>query len=148
MPNLARRLSMVTSLGYGRWINGLNGVYAQASTSVTQRHGKGNLTLTSIKAGYMLNMKQAVTGVPTQDDVFQVTGIVAPTLGIATRKGYDTQVAPGIHAALQAGWKVCDAIELFVEPSTTVYSKRIEPIRTGHPAEGELNLSIGTKIHF
>lgn len=148
MPNLGRRLSMVTSLGYGRWINGLNGVYAQASTSVTQRHGKGNLTLTSIKAGYMLNMKQAVTGVPTQDDVFQVTGIVAPTLGIATRKGYDTQVAPGIHAALQAGWKVCDAVELFVEPSTTVYSKRIEPIRTGHPAEGELNLSIGTKIHF
>ena len=95
----------------------------------------------------MLDAKAAVTGLPTTDDVFQATAIVGPTLGIASRKDQDTKVAAGVHAALQAGWRVSNNLELYVEPSATVYSKKIEQW-TQHPAEGELKLSVGAKLHF
>ena len=43
--------------------------------------------------------------------------------------------------------RVTDNLELYVEPSATVYSKKIEPY-TPHPAEGELKLSVSAKVHF
>lgn len=147
MSPFGRKLQMVTTLGYGHWLSGLHGVYGEVSNSVVQSRGKGNQNITSVTAAYMLDAKAAVTGLPTTDDVFQATAIVGPTLGIASRKDQDTKVAAGVHAALQAGWRVSNNLELYVEPSATVYSKKIEQW-TQHPAEGELKLSVGAKLHF
>lgn len=147
MSPFGRKLQMVTTLGYGRWLSGMHGVYGEVSNSVVQRRGKGNQNITSLTAAYMLDAKAAVTGLPTANDVFQTTAIVGPTIGISSRKNHDTKVTMGIHAALQAGWRVTDNLELYVEPSATVYSKKIEPY-TPHPAEGELKLSVGAKVHF
>lgn len=147
MSPFGRKLQMVTTLGYGRWLSGMHGVYGEVSNSVVQRRGKGNQNITSLTAAYMLDAKAAVTGLPTANDVFQTTAIVGPTIGISSRKDHDTKVVMGIHAALQAGWRVTDNLELYVEPSATVYSKKIEP-HSPHPAEGELKLSVGAKVHF
>lgn len=147
MPSFGRKLSFVASLGYGRWIDGMSGVYGEVANSVIQRHGERNQNLTTVTAAYMLDVKRAVTGSDTSDDVFRLTGIVGPSLGVSSREGRDTRVAPGIHAAVQAGWRVADNVELFVEPSATVFGKGIEMPKS-HPAEGELKLSVGAKVHF
>lgn len=147
---LNRHLTLDLDAAYNRLkVGDINsrGVYGEVSNSVVQRRGKGNQNITSLTAAYMLDAKAAVTGLPTANDVFQTTAIVGPTIGISSRKDHDTKVVMGIHAALQAGWRVTDNLELYVEPSATVYSKKIEPY-TPHPAEGELKLSVGAKVHF
>ena len=147
MSPFGRKLSFVASLGYGRWIGGTSGVYGEVANSVVQRHGERNQNLTTVTAAWMLDVKRAVTGSDTSDDVFRLTGIVGPSLGVSSREGRDTRVAPGIHAAVQAGWRVTDNMELFVEPSATVFGNGIETPKI-HPAEGELKLSVGAKVHF
>ena len=142
------RLSYVVDMSYGRWIDGVNGVQGGLSNSVIQRRGKGNENLTSIHAGYMMNIKSAVTGENTDSHTFQLTGIAAASLNIASWENHDTKVAPGLMGAIQAGVRVSPTVELYLEPSATLLSKNIAITPKNHPIESELKLTIGTKVRF
>ncbi len=142
------RLSFVSDISYGRWLDGVNGVHAGISNSVIQRNGKGNESITSIHAGYMMNINSAVTGESTDYKTFQLTGIAAASLNIASWKNHDTKVAPGLMGAVQAGVKVSPNVEIYLEPSATVFTKKIALTPMNHPVEGELKLSLGTKVNF
>lgn len=142
------RLSYVVDMSYGRWIDGVNGVQGGLSNSVIQRRGKGNENLTSIHAGYMMNIKSAVMGENTDSHTFQLTGIAAASLNIASWENHDTKVAPGLMGAIQAGVRVSPTVELYLEPSATLLSKKIAITPKNHPIESELKLTIGTKVRF
>lgn len=96
----------------------------------------------------MMNIKSAVTGESTADHTFQLTGIAAASLNIASWKNHDTKVAPGLMGAVQAGVMVAPNVELYLEPSATVFAKKIALTPKNHPVEGELKLSLGTKVNF
>lgn len=145
---LGSRLSYVADVSYGRWLDGVNGVRGGLSNSLIQRNGKGHENLTSIHAGYMMNIKSAVTGENTDAHMFQLTGIAAASLNIASWKGHDARVAPGLAGALQAGVRVSPGVELYLEPSATLLSRKIALTPKNHPIESELKLTLGTKVHF
>ena len=148
-PSNRRRLTFLSDVSFGHWFNQVSGIQATIGNTVVQRTGRhSNENLTVVRADYMLNMKSAITGESTEDNLFQLTGLVGASLGIASQHKTDTHIAPGIHAAMQAGLRVSKSVELYVEPSATVFTKKIEPVGAGHAAEGELRLSIGTKYHF
>ena len=142
------RLSVTADVRYGHWFDGVNGINVGMSNSVIQRTGKGNESITSAQAGYMMNIKSAVTGESTDDHTFQLTGIAAASLTVASWEEHDTKVAPGLKGALQAGVRVAPNVEIYLEPSATLYGKKIAITPKGHPVEGELKLSLGTKVSF
>ena len=145
LPGMWKRTLSCSSLSKTYSITGWRLGYIIAPPEIIETAKKVHDFLTVGAAAPL--QEAAVTGLPTTGDVFQATAIVGPTLGIASRKDQDTKVAAGVHAALQAGWRVNNNLELYVEPSATVYSKKIEQW-TQHPAEGELKLSVGAKLHF
>ena len=142
-----RKFTFVADASYGQWANSLSGFRAGLSNTVVQRHGKGNENLTSLHVDYMMNLCTAIGGEDAQTGRFRLTGLAGAMLGISSREGRDTKVAPGLEAALQAGVRVSPNVEIYLEPSATVFTKGIEP-GTSHPAEGELKFSIGTKYCF
>ena len=96
----------------------------------------------------MMNIKSAVTGENTDSHIFQLTGIAAASLNIASWGDHDTKVAPGLMGAIQAGVRVSPTVELYLEPSATLLSKKIAITPKNHPIESELKLTIGTKVRF
>ena len=96
-----------------------------------------------------MNMKAAMTGDQTEDDLFQLTGIADLSLVGVNREKKMMKVTMGGKLALQAGFRVSKAVEVYVEPSAVIYCKDVEfkPVKH-HPLEGEARLSIGTKYHF
>ena len=50
--------------------------------------------------------------------------------------------------AIQAGVRVSPTVELYLEPSATLLSKKIAITPKNHPIESELKLTIGTKVRF
>ena len=148
-PSNSRRLTFLADAGFGHWFNQVSGIQATVGNTTVQRVGNnGNENMTVVRADYMLNIKSAITGEPTEGKLFQLTGLAGATLGIGSQRNHDTRLAPGIHAAMQAGLRVSKSVELYVEPSATIFTKKIEPAGAGHAAEGEARLSIGTKYHF
>lgn len=146
---LANRFSFVGEVGYGHWLNGVSGVHASVSNTTVQRRGKGNHNITSLSAGYMMNMKAAATGESTDDDLFQLTGIADLSVVGSNRSGKDMKVTMGGKFAIQAGFRVSKHVEVYVEPSATVYGKNVEfHVMKHHPLEGEARVSLGTKYHF
>ena len=111
-------------------------------------HKRHNQSVTALHADYMLNLRSAVTGEPTEDKLFQLTGLAGAQLGISSERGRDTRLAPGLNGAVQAGLRLSPMVEIYLEPSATIYTKKIEAAHSDHPADGELRLSIGTKLHF
>lgn len=148
MSPFGRKLTLTTDVAYGQWANSVSGVHAGVSNTVAQRHGKGNECITALHAGYMMNLAAAMQGTPTDEHGFQLTGIIGASLNISSRTGRSAQLAPGLMAALQAGWRVTPSVELYLEPAATVTTDHIEPGGTSHPFDGELKLSIGTKYCF
>lgn len=142
------KFAVVTGVSYGQWLSGLHGVQATLSHGHTKlsKHNKDNVT--AIGANYLLNLRSAITGESTADKVFQLTGIAGASLQIAKRSHQDTQVAPGFQFALQAGWKVAPAVELFVQPEGSFLSKHIRPNGSTRPFEGSASLTVGTKYCF
>lgn len=150
MHPFRNRLSFVGEVGYGHWLNGVSGVHASiANTTVQRAYTKGNQNITALSAGYMMNMKAAMTGEQTEDDLFQLTGIADLSLVGVNREEKKMKVTMGGKLALQAGFRVSKAVEVYVEPSAVIYCKDVEfkPVKH-HPLEGEARLSIGTKYHF
>ena len=95
--------------------------------SAMRRQGTKHMKLgtLAIHAGYMMNIKSAVTGENTDSHIFQLTGIAAASLNIASWGNHDTKVAPGLMGAIQAGVRVSPTVELYLEPSATLLSKTI-----------------------
>lgn len=145
----SERYTFFTDMSYGQWLNQVSGVQAGVSNTVVQHRGKRhNQNLTAVHADYVMNIKSAIMGESTEEHLFQLTGVAGAQLGISSERGRDTRVAPGLHGAIQAGVRVSPSVEIYLEPSATIYSKKIEAAHSNHPADGELRLSIGTKIHF
>lgn len=147
MSPLGRKLTFLSTIGYGRWINEVSGVHASLDNTVVQRHDK-NSNITSIHADYMMNIKSAVTGESTSDDLFQLTGLAGVSFNINSHDGHRTRFAPGLKAAMQLGCNVTKTVEIFFEPSATVYTRSIDTGNASHPVDGELKVSLGTKFHF
>lgn len=150
MRPFRNRLSFFGEVGYGHWLDGVNGVNASISNTTVQRAGgSANQNITALSAGYMMNMKAAMTGEQTDADLFQLTGIADLSLVGSKKEGHDMKVTMGGKLALQAGFRVSKAVEVYVEPSAVIYCKDVEfkPVKH-HPLEGEARLSIGTKYHF
>lgn len=150
MHPFRNRLSFIGEVGYGHWLNGVSGVHASiANTTVQRAYTKGNQNITALSAGYMMNMKAAMTGDQTEDNLFQLTGIADLSLVGVNREKKKMKVTMGGKLALQAGFRVSKAVEVYVEPSAVIYCKDVEfkPVKH-HPLEGEARLSIGTKYHF
>lgn len=145
----AERYTFAADAAYGHWFSHLNGIQAGISNTVVQHRGRRhNQSLTALHADYMLNVKSAITGEPTDDKLLQVNATAGALLGISSERGRDTRLAPGLRGAVQAGLRLSPSVEIYIEPSATVYTKKIEAPHSTHPADGELRLSIGTKLHF
>ncbi len=147
MDPFRRKFTFASDVAYGQWVNALSGFRAGASNTVVQRHGKGNENITSVHIDYMMDLCTAIGGEGVQTGRFRLTGLAGAMLGFSSREGRDTKVAPGLEAAIQAGVRVTPNVEVYLEPSATIFTKGIEP-GTSHPAEGELKLSLGTKFYF
>ncbi|HBN46339.1 MAG TPA: hypothetical protein DD401_01460 [Prevotella sp.] len=144
------KFSFVGEVAYGQWLNGVSGVHAALSNTTVQRaRGKGNQNITSLSAGYMMNIKSAITGERTDEDRFHLTGIADLSLVGSNRKGKDMKVTLGGKLALQAGVAVSKSVEVYVEPAAVIYGKGVEfNVMKHHPLEGEARLSLGTKWNF
>lgn len=152
MSPARNKLSFVGEVGYGHWFDGINGIHASISNTTVQRHSTpNNHNITSLSAGYMMNIKAATMGESSEGDLFQLTGIADLSLVGSNRnvKGCDMKLTMGGKVALQAGFQVSKNVEIYVEPSAVIYGKGVEINSVSHhPLEGEARLSIGTKFHF
>ena len=61
---------------------------------------------------------------------------------------HKTKIVPGVHAAIQAGFRLSRHFEIYAEPAAVVHAKSIDQVKDQEPANGELKFSIGTKFHF
>lgn len=146
---LSEKLTYNVQVGYGHWFNNLHGVHAAVGNTFIGRNGNDrNENLTKVSASYMLNLKSAIIGESTDDHTFQLNGRIGAVMGISSGNDRPTQVAPGVTAAMQLGMGVTKNIDVYIEPSATIFTKKIEPVHYKHPAEGELMLSIGARYNF
>ena len=148
MSPLGRKMTFVGDVSYGQWKNHVSGYHFGLGNTVAQRRGKGNESITSLHAAYMMNLTSAMTGQPTDENRFQLTGLAGASLNFSSREGRSAKVAPGLQAALQAGVRVTPNVELYLEPAAAVFGKGIESKHSSRPIEGELRLSLGSKFKF
>ena len=146
--SIGKNLTVVTDLGYGHWFSQLSGMQISAGNTVIPSQKLGSKTITTLRADYMLNLKSAVTGESTEDKTIQLTGLIGAQVSGSSKEHRKVNFAPGIHAAIQTGFKVSPSVELYFEPSATVHTKNLEAPDWCNPAEVELRFSIGTKYHF
>ncbi len=149
MRPFGRKLTLFGDVNYGQWFKGVNGYRFGVSNTVVQVRGKGNESITALHFDYMMNLRAAVTGKNTDNKVFQLTGFLGATANMSRRTGMSTRIVFGLDGGLQAGWRVSPAVELFLEPSASLYGKHIQRNDYNcHPFEGEARISIGTKYCF
>lgn len=148
MSPAKRKFTFATRVAMGRWFNGVHGLEGAISHTDVQRSGKGNQNIISLRADYLMNLRAALTGEQTEDKLFRLTGILGAALNINKWKGHDTTYTPGMQAAIQAGFRVVPSFEIYLQPEGVLYAKKIEDPLSGHPIEGELRLSLGTKFYF
>ena len=108
----------------------------------------GSKTLTALRADYLLNVKSAVTGEASDDQLVQLAALIGAQVAVSTKEHRRTNYAPGLHAAMQAGLRISPRVEFYLEPSATLSTKNLEAPHWCNPAEVELRLSVGTKYHF
>lgn len=136
------------ALGYGQWLTGLHGYEIDLTNMMVNRTKHTRYNVTAIRANYMMNLRTAVTGESTDNKLFQLSGLAGASLNFCSSKGRSAQIVPGFQAALQAGWKVAPVVEVYMQPEASFYSSKIIPGGTGHPVDGQLTLSVGSKFHF
>ena len=146
--SFGKKLTILTDIGYGRWFTHVSGLQLSVGNTVVPSANIASKTITSLRADYMMNLKSAVTGESTENDLVQLTGLIGASANISTKEGRGNNFAPGVHAALQTGFKVSKCVELYFEPSATAFTKKIEGSDWCSPATVELRMSIGTKFHF
>lgn len=144
----SEKFGILEQVGYGQWLSHANGAYARLSNITLKRRGSGNQNITSLQAGYMMNVKSAITGEATEDQTFQLTALAGASLNMASRPGHGTHIAPGLQASLQAGVRVSPQVEVYVEPAVSLLGKNVEQRHRSYPGEGQLGVSVGTKFNF
>lgn len=145
------KLTYNVQAGYGHWFNGVHGVHGSVSETFAKRGANGlSYTdhITAVTADYMMNMRNAITGEQSDDRLFQVTGMLGAQLSVNSCDMHKTKVVPGVHAAIQAGFRLSRHFEIYAEPAAVVHAKSIDQVKDQEPANGELKFSIGTKFHF
>ena len=144
----AGRLALNADIGYGRWFSHSGGAYVRLGNLTARRRDDHNQNITSLQAGYMMDVKSAVTGEPADAGAIRLTALMGASLNMASRKGHSVRYAPGLQAAVQAGVMVTPQVELFVEPAAGIIGRTIESDNKTYNVEATAKLSIGTKIHF
>ena len=137
-----RKFSFDIDLTYGQWQTKAHGWQAGISDATIQKHGKGNMHITTIHADYLRNLLSA-----TSTSAFRLTGVAGITGNIGSREGYRPTYAFGLELGVQAGVAVNDHVEIYAEPIGTLMQKNIER-HNDHPAEAQASLMIGTKVSF
>lgn len=143
-----RKITFEAGVGYGRWWNEISGWHVALHNSTLQTYGKGNRNITALQANYLIDLIAPFSSKKADERVFQLTGTLGAGLYINNRKNEDTRFAPGVQAALQIGARVAQNVDIYLEPAADVYSSNILKHSTSHPAEGEVRLQLGTRIHF
>ena len=110
-------------------------------------YGKHNRQITSIHGDYLFNVLTLCGGADRLDSNWLLNGSLGASLNFASRKGESARFAPGLRAAAQVGYNVSDNWQLYLEPNISVTSKRIWR-GTGHPAEGNMGIQLGTAYRF
>lgn len=148
MPGLRRKFTFVSDLVAGRWLNNRSGFAVGFSSTAVQRKGDGNQWLSAIHADYLLNLRTALSNVEDTGNPLRLSAAIGANLTFSSKKSEEkTHIAPGLQAALEAGWRFSSGLELFLRPQATLLTKGISGGK-GHPAEGELRLMLGTKYCF
>lgn len=144
------RWSFVGEVGFGQWLNGISGLHVSLSNTTVQRGDgyEGNHNITSLNAGYMMNIKSAVTGDASDDDAFRLIGIADLSLVGSNRKDHNMKVTMGGKLAVQAGVALSRNVEVYLEPSASIYGSGVEFNSKNHPIEADARLSLGTKWNF
>ena len=142
-----RKFTTDFSANYGQWVNAVSGWRAGLSTSTIQMYGKHNRQITSIHGDYLFNVLTLCGGADRLDSNWLLNGSLGASLNFASRKGESARFAPGLRAAAQVGYNVSDNWQLYLEPNISVTSKRIWR-GTGHPAEGNVGIQLGTAYRF
>ena len=148
MVNSKKDVALGASLGYGRWFNATSGWHVGYQHSMINRKKSGMANIMSVQANYMVDLVAALSRRPADERVFQLTGMLGAGLYMGQLKGDKVGFAPGGQASLQIGARVADNIDVYLEPSVDVYSKKVFSRKTQHPAEGELRLQVGTRFNF
>lgn len=140
-----KKLNFVSDITYGRWLNPTHGVRVGASFTRMSRSRRNGYKLNSYHADYIINFRRAISGV--DDGKVHVTGFLGVNLTTLAQKNHSTRLAPGLQGGVQLGYDVLPALEVFAEPSASMYPKRLVKGST-HPFEGEVKLMVGTKFKF
>lgn len=143
-----RKLTLVGEAAYGRWLHSIHGAQISVSNTVAKREMSGKENLTAIKLNYVLNISDLFSDTSSEDRLFRVRGLAGASMNVATGDGKSTKWAPGAQIALQGGFRLSPAFEIYVQPEAAMYAKSIERPATSHPFEGELRLTIGTRFSF
>ncbi|MGM9693400.1 MAG: hypothetical protein ACI3YC_00120 [Alloprevotella sp.] len=143
-----RKLTFVSEAAYGRWLHSVHGAQISVSNTVAKRGLNGKENLTSVKLDYVLNISDLFSDTPSEDKLFRVRGLAGASLNVAAGDDKSAKWAPGAQIALQGGFRLSPAFEIFVQPEAAMYAKSIERPATSHPFEGELRLTLGTRISF
>lgn len=142
------RHTFISSLSYGRWFNGHSGMEGSVSLTHILHHETDSKNLPQLRASYMFNFVAAATGASTDNRKFQLVGLAGPTLTLDNQPDCGNIVVPGAQLAFQAGFRPTPAFEIFLQPTSDFYAKRISRTHTPRPFELQGSLLLGTKIHF
>lgn len=147
MSPFRRKFTLDFDLSYGRWLNGISGFRLGLSDATIQKHGEGNKHVTALHADYLFDIAAAVSRNATDDSRFQLDGFAGVTLNAGSRKGNRPTWGVGLEGGLQVGMRLTPKCEIYLEPAATLTSKTITR-GSGHPAEGQVRLMLGTKYNF
>lgn len=145
----SRKFTFNTDVAYGHWYNAHHGLQASLSQVSIPYEWDDKRHFSSLRLNYMMNVKSAILGESADETGFQLTGLAGVSVTLASGGGLSKKVVPGFQIALQPGYRFTPSLELFLQPEITAYSKKAELVRhSGHPLEGEVRLSLGTKYYF
>ena len=142
-----RKFTLDFSANYGQWFSAVSGWRAGLSTSTIQMNGKYNRQITSIHGDYLFNVLTLCGGADNLYSKWMINGGLGVSLNFASRKREKVRFAPGLRAVAQVGFNLTDNWQLYLEPNISVTSKRIWRA-TGHPAEGNIGLQLGSAYRF
>lgn len=147
-----RKHTINAEVAYGSWYTGVHGWQMGLSNTTVNRHkttylgSKSNITAFHI--AYVMNIRAALSGVSTENEKLQVTGIAGPSLNFTTRKGSDTSVVPGFKLAFQTALRISPSFDIYLEPGGMMYTNKIIPEGTAHTFDGQLSITLGTRYRF
>lgn len=137
-----RKFTFDADLAYGRWLTAAHGWQVGISNATIQKHGKGNMNITSLHVDYLRNLLSS-----NSTSSFRLTGVAGIMANVATRNGYRPTQSMGLEVGVQAGVALNYRVEIFAQPMGTLMQKTVQR-HNEHAAEAEARLMLGTKVSF